>query len=133
MARTLEDFENYVISSEIPSEQAGPSTWVLHDLAWGGAQIVVHVSDPLVVFRVKLAEVPAGLSDSKRAALYGRLLQFNATDMLQGAYALEGSSVVAVEVMQLENLDHNEFLAAIDSLSQAITDHRDELLGLLKD
>lgn len=133
MARTLDDFENYVISSEIPSEQASPNTWVLHDPSWGGAQIVVHVSDPLVVFRVKLAEVPDSLGDSRRAALYGRLLQLNATDMLQGAYALEGAAIVAVEVMQLENLDSNEFRAAIDSLSLAITDHRDELLTLLKD
>jgi hypothetical protein len=133
MARTLEDFENYVISSNIPSEQAGPGTWLLHDDAWGGAQIVVHITEPLVIFRVKLAEVPATLSDAKRAALFQRLLQLNASDMLQGAYALEDQAIVAVEVMQLENLDSNEFQAAIDSLSQAITDHRVELLGLLKD
>ena len=33
--------------------------------------------------------------------------------------------------MQLQNLDENEFVAAIDSLTLAITEHRDEVVALL--
>lgn len=131
MARTHEDIERYVLASHIPSEQVGGGTWVLRDPSWNGAQIVVHHAEPLLIYRVKICEVPAELGIEGQAQLFRRLLELNATDMLQGAFALEGDSVVAVEVMQVENLDQNEFHAAVDSLTQAIVDHREELVGLL--
>lgn len=131
MARSIEDIENYLIACNISYEQATPNTWLVHDPAWGGAQIVVHVNEPLVVFRVKLFEIPPNLADGPKARLFGWLLALNASDMLQGAYALEGKSVVAVEVMQLQNIDQNEFNAAIESLSQAIVNNRTELLDIL--
>ena len=59
------------------------------------------------------------------------MLQLNGTDMVQGAYALEDSVVVVVEVLQSQNLDENEFLAAVDSLTLAIVEHHDELSALL--
>lgn len=131
MARTHEDIERYVLASHIPSEQIASGTWVLRDPSWEGAQIVVHHAEPLLVYRVKVCEVPSSLPIERKARLYHRLLELNATEMLQGAYALEGESVVAVEVMQVENLDQNEFNAAVDSLTLSIVDHRDELSALL--
>jgi len=132
MARSHEDIERYVLSSNHSAEQVSPGTWVLRDPQWGGAQIVVHHADPLVVYRVKLFDVPGTASPSARAAVFAALLRYNSAEMLQGAYALEGDAVVAVEVMQAENLDQNEFDAAIDSLTLAIVDHRDELIALLR-
>jgi hypothetical protein len=130
MARTNDDIERYILSAGIPYDQVGVGTWVLHDPSWHGAQIVVQHTDPLVVYRVKLFDLPhMGAGDE--AQLLRHLLHLNATEMLQGAYALEDNSVVAVEVMQSQSLDENEFLAAIDSLNLAITDHREEVLALL--
>jgi hypothetical protein len=43
--------------------------------------------------------------------------------MLHGAYGIEGEKVVAMATLQTENLDYNEFQAAVDSLSMAISDH----------
>ena len=123
MGRTHDDLERYVFASHIPSEQVADGTWVLRDPSWGGAQIVVHAEAPLVVFRAKLCDVRADLPVVQKLGLYQHLLHLNATEMLQGAYALEGAAVIAVEVMQMENLDQNEFLAAIDSLSLALTSH----------
>lgn len=131
MARNHEDIERYILASNIDYEQPGPGTWLLHDPSWQGAQIVVHHDDPLVIFRVKLIDLPAQLSADKELTLARRLLTLNATDMLQGAYALEGRSVVAVEVMQAENLDQNEFIAAIDTLTLAVEEHRDEFGQLI--
>ncbi|MBM4345210.1 MAG: hypothetical protein FJ100_17710 [Deltaproteobacteria bacterium] len=131
MARTHDDIERYILSSNYGAEQASPGTWVLRDPQWGGAQIVVHHNDPLVVYRVKLFDIPAGLPADRKSALLSRLLELNGTEMLQGAYALEGNAVVAVEVMQAENLDQNEFDAALDSLTLSIVDHRDEFLTML--
>ncbi len=124
MARTLDDIERYILSSRIPSEPVGENTWILRDPVWHGAQIVIHVNDPLVVFRCKVLELSENSTDTQLARLFAHLLQLNASQMLQGAYALEGNSVVAVETMQLANLDENEFIAALDSLSLAIGDHR---------
>lgn len=132
MARSHDDIERYILSSPYASEEVGDGTWVLRDPEWGGAQIVVQHTEPLVVFRAKLLELPA-LSDAKKAALFGLLLSLNATEMLQGAYALEGSALVAVEVMQAESLDENEFLAAMDTLGLALSGHREEILALLAD
>ena len=123
MARTHDDLERYVYASHLPAVQVAAGTWLLRDPAWGGAQIVVHVEAPLVVFRTKLCDLRADLPAAQRLGLYQHLLGLNASAMLQGAYALEGDAVIAVEVMQLENLDQNEFLAAIDSLALALVSH----------
>jgi hypothetical protein len=130
MARNHEDIEGYILASGISHDEAAPGTWVLHDPAWGGAQIIVQHTDPLVVFRCKLFDLPA-LGDAAQAQLFRKMLELNATEMVQGAYALEDAAVVAVEVMQSENLDENEFLAAVDSLTLAIVEHHDALAALL--
>jgi hypothetical protein len=131
MARTHEEIENYVVSCGIDFEEPAHGTWVLRDPQWGGAQIVVQFTEPLVIFRCKLFDLPT-LADRDAARLFRRLLELNATEMVQGAYALEDRSVVAVEVMQAENLDANEFLAAVDSLTLAIVEHHDALRPLLR-
>lgn len=130
-ASTAEKLESYLLATHIPYEQPNPTTWVLHDPSWEGAQIVVQNTEPLVIFRVKLLDIPQDLPTAKAAALYRYLLELNGTDMLQAAYALEGQALVAVEVMQTENLDQNEFLAAIDSLELAIVDHRAAILATI--
>lgn len=131
MATTHEDIERYVFNSGLDADEVAPGTWVLHEEEWGGTQIVVQHTAPLVVFRVKLFDLPGDLGGAASALLFRRLLELNGSEMVQGAYALEGDAVVAVEVMQAESLDENEFLAAVDSLQLAIVEHHDELVGLL--
>ncbi len=131
MATTHEDIERYVFNSGLDADEVAPGTWVLHEEVWGGTQIVVQHTAPLVVFRVKLFDLPGDLGSEASALLFRRLLELNGSEMVQGAYALEGDAVVAVEVMQAESLDENEFLAAVDSLQLAIVEHHDELVGLL--
>ncbi len=130
MARTHEDIESYIIGSGIDFEEVGHGTWILRDPDWGGAQIVIQHTDPLVIFRCKLFEVPE-LGDGQLADLFGMLLTLNASDLVQGAYALEDQSVVVVECLQAENLDENEFLAAIDCITMAIVDHHDQLAAAI--
>jgi hypothetical protein len=130
MAKTHEEIERYIISSDIEFQEVGHGTWVLEEAEWGGTKIVVQHTDPLVIFRCKLFEVPE-CGDSALAELFGTLLALNATDMVQGAYALEAQSVVVVECLQAENLDENEFLAAIDCITLAIVEHHDQLEAML--
>ena len=130
-SHSAEKLESFLLNAGIAHEHIGDGTWLLRDPNWVGAQIVVQNTEPLVIFRVKLMDLPADLSDAKAAKLFRHLLLLNASDMLQGAYALEGNALVAVECMQSENLDQNEFLAAIDSLSLAIMEHRQGVLAKL--
>jgi len=117
--------EGYLIRSGITYEALDEGMWVLHDEFETVDNIVVSLSDPLVMFRVKLMELPEDAD--RQAALFRKLLELNVSEMLSGAYGIDGNDVVALETLQAENLDLNEFQAAIDGLTMAITDHYDEL------
>lgn len=115
---TREQMESYLVRLGMPYDEVGPGMWVIHDDNDGVDNIVVHYAPPVAVFRVKLMDLAGD-----DTALFKRLLELNASEMVSGAYGLENSSVVCVESLQVENLDYNEFQAAIDSLSLAITEH----------
>jgi len=70
-------------------------------------------------------ELPA--SAAVQAALCKKLLELNASSMVSGAYAIENGAVIALETLQSENLDYNEFQAAIDGLTLAVTEHYEQL------
>ena len=57
------------------------------------------------------------------------LLELNATDLVHGAYGLEGDEVILVDALELQDLDYSEFQASLESLSLAVTSHV-QLLGL---
>jgi hypothetical protein len=118
--KTNEDLESYFIDLDIPFESLGEGLWLARS---GAASIVISHTPPVVAFRVRLFEVPA----KNREALYRKLLELNAEDMIHGAYAIEDDSVVLVDALQAENLDLNELQATIDSLTLAVHNHHDLL------
>ena len=115
--------ETYMDRLGLSYETIEDGLWVVND---GDGQLVVHHDAPLVVFRAKLLEAPAQSNE----ALFRRLLELNATEMITAAYGIEGEAVVVVASLQSENLDFNEFEGAIDALSLAMTEHRDEIAAL---
>jgi hypothetical protein len=117
--------EGYLVRSGITYDVLGDGMWVLHDEFDQIDNIVVTLAAPVVLFRVKLMDLPADAS--ARAQLCEKLLELNASAMVAGAYAVENGAVVAVETLQSENLDYNEFQAAVDGLTMAITEHYDAL------
>ena len=119
--------EGYLVRSNIPYDTIGEGMWVVHDEVDQVDNIVITLAPPVVMFRVKLMELPE--NEAERAALCRKLLELNASSMIAGAYAIEGQAVVAVETLQSENLDINEFQAAIDGLTLAITEHYELLRG----
>lgn len=117
--------EGYLIRSGISYDTLGEGMWVVHDDIDHVDNIVVTHSPPLLMFRVKLMDLPR--DEGKHLGLFKMLLELNASEMISGAYAVENGAVVALETLQAENLDLNEFQAAIDGLTLAITDHYEEL------
>ncbi len=122
---TAETMEGYLIRSGIEYDLVDEGLYVLHDDVEGVDNIAIHVMDPVVVFTVRLMDVPEDAE--ARCALYERLLSLNASDLVSGAYAIEAGSVIMTETLQAENLDYNEFQAAVDTLTLAITEHYQEL------
>jgi hypothetical protein len=86
---------------------------------------VVNHTPPVLVFRVKVLDVPD--DDSQHTSLYRRLLELNATDLVHGAYGLEEGDVILTETLELENLDFSEFQATVDSMFMALAGHVEEL------
>jgi hypothetical protein len=124
---TNEQIEAYLIETEMPFEQVNEGLWLINDETDNIENIVVYHSEPVVTFRVKLAEAP----DTGRLELFTRLLQLNAESMVAGAYGLEEESVVIVDTLQSENLDFNEFQASIDAIAMAVREHYEEIRELL--
>lgn len=118
--RTHQDIENFMIQMGLKFELLSEGTWVIHDGEDQIDNIVVRHDPPILLCRVKLVDVPRGIDVTP---LFRTLLELNASEMISGAYGLEGDAVVATDTLQSENLDYNEFQAAIDGLTLCIRDH----------
>jgi hypothetical protein len=107
---------------ELAAEEPREGTWVVRGLD-GLENMVITLAGPVVVFRVKLMEVPR----HHREELFRTLLELNATEMMHGAYGIEGDAVVISDALQLENLDFNEFAATVDDITLAVASHHGRL------
>ena len=116
--KTIEDMESYLLRLNVPYDTIEEGLWIVNDDA-SGANIVIRHDPPVAVFRVKLMPVP----EARKDELFRLMLELNATEMIGGAYGIEGDSIVAIETLQAENLDFNEFQAAVDGLMLAATEH----------
>jgi hypothetical protein len=105
---TRDDIEHYIIQMGYPFESIESNMWVVHNTA----NIVVTYEPPLVVFRMKLMDVPK----ERKEAFFKLLLEINANNMIHGAYGIEGENVVLIDTLQSEHLDLNEFQASLEAL-----------------
>jgi hypothetical protein len=110
---TREDIEHYLIQMGHPHETIADNMWVVRDTA----NIVISYEPPLVIFRSKLMDVPG----KNREAFFRLLLELNASEMIHGAYGIEGDVVALIDTLQSEQLDLNEFQATVDALLLAIS------------
>ena len=115
--KSREDIESYLLKTGLPYEQLGAELWNLKPE--GQENLLISIAGPVVVFRMKVMELPKG----KREPLYEALLGLNTTEMVHGAFGIEGDAVVITDALQLENLDFNEFQAVIDDITMAISKH----------
>jgi hypothetical protein len=114
-----EKTERYLVNLALTYEEVGAGAWLVHDEEKGLENVVVMVSEPLVLIRVKVMELPEG----GREEFYEELLRLNAADLLHGAYALEGSNVILVDTLEGETMDLEEFQASLDSIGLALVQH----------
>jgi hypothetical protein len=118
--KSAEDIESYLLRAGLPYEKVDAGLWLVQ---LGGSRLAVSIAGPVVVFRMKVLEVPrAGRED-----LFRTLLQLNTTEMVHGAFGLEADAVVIVHALELENLDFNELQAVLDDMSMAASKHHPTL------
>jgi len=120
---TREQVEGYLLQAGLDHDEIGDGMWLAG--ASNGPGIVISYSPPLLVFRMKVMDLPA--DEARCAQLYRRLLELNATDLVHAAYALEEGDVILTATMPVENLDFNEFQATIDSFQVALASHLESL------
>jgi len=123
--KSAEDIESYLLQMGITYEAMKPGIWVIQ--IDGQSRLAVSIAGPVVAFRLKVMDLPA----QGREELYRALLELNTTEMVHGAFGLEGDAVVIVDALQLENLDFNEFQAVVDEMSMAIAKHHSNLARYL--
>jgi hypothetical protein len=115
----LSRVESFLIGMEIQYEEVAPNAWLVNDESRGLRQVVITVADPVVVIRTKVMEVPK----ERRLELYETLLRLNASDLLHGAYALDGEDVVLTDTLESETMDKSELQASLDAIGFALAQH----------
>jgi hypothetical protein len=112
--RTSEDIETFLIKAGLAYQVLKPGVWAVQ--TEGSDGLVISVAGPILAFRLRLMDLPV----EGREELYRKLLSWNTTDMVHGAFGLEGDAVVLIHALELENLDFNEVQAVVDDMSMAV-------------
>jgi hypothetical protein len=113
--KTREDIESYLLKMGAVHEDLGGDLWRLHE---GGLEnLMITLADPIVVFRLKIMDVPG----THREALFETLLRLNTTELFHCAFGIEGNAIVLAGALALENLDFNEFQAIIDEIGMVVS------------
>ncbi len=113
--KTREDIESYLLKMGVNHEDLDGDIWRVRD---GGVEnLMVSLAGPIVVFRLKMMDVPA----TRREALFETLLRLNTTELFHCAFGIEGTAVVLTGALELENMDYNEFQAVIEDMGMAVS------------
>ena len=111
--------EQYLIDLKYSYQEVKPNLWLLDDTEHDLEGMAVMYADPLVIIRVQVMNAPR----QKREEFFVKLLELNASDMIHGAYGLEGDKVVIIDTLEYASLDYSEFRATLDAISLALTQH----------
>jgi hypothetical protein len=117
--------DRYLIDSMFSYREIGSNMWLVDDSERGLEGLAIIYSDPLVIFRLAIMDVP----QENRLELFTKLLELNANDVIHGAYALENGKIILIDTLEYDFLDYSEFRATLDAFSLAITQHYPVLSG----
>ena len=124
---TREDLESFLIRLGADFEEVDDGMFLV-STDNGGAPIVVHHSDPVLVVRMKVMDLPA--SSDGLGELYETLLRLNATDVVHGAYGIEEGELILSDTLQLQTLDFEELRASLESVQLAASSHLSRIRDL---
>jgi hypothetical protein len=123
MPRTAEDVETYLLSLNRQFEN-DHGTYVVSSGA-NAPPVAIRVAGPILALRVFIGSLPRDAAH--QAALYRRLLEYNASDLMHASYGISDGQIVLSAALELENLDQNELEAALSDIDMALARHIGEL------
>ena len=95
-------------------------------------------SEPVLLLRLNVMDLPGegDLTDldlpgeGDLTDLYRALLEWNATDMVHGAYGIEEGEIILSDTLELQTLDYEEVQASVESLQYAASSHLGKIKSL---
>ena len=115
--------EGYMLSLSLTYVTVEDGTWLINDDEKGLENVLVIVADPVVIVRVKVMSIPG----QRREEFFEQLLRLNQSDMIHGAYALEGGDVILLNTLVGATLDLEEFQATLDAIGLELAQHYQKL------
>jgi len=111
----------YLIDLMLSYQQVGENLWLLDDEEHGLQGVAVMHTDPLVIIRAEIFDIP----QNNLLELYTKLLELNATDIIHGAYALDNDNkkIVMINTLNYHSMDYEDFRTALESFSLALAEH----------
>jgi hypothetical protein len=124
----MNKIEQYLIDLMYTYRQLEDNLWLLEDPEHNLDGVAVLYSDPLVIVRTQVMDAPR----ERRLEFFTKLLELNARDMVHGAYALEGETVVIIDSLEYDTMDRSELQASLEAVGLAVTQHY-EILKVYRD
>ncbi len=120
---TREDLESFLIRMDMEWEEVEEGMFLLRGDS-AGTPVVVHLTDPVLLLRLKVMDLPEGDGHEE---FYKTLLGFNATDIVHGAYGIEENELILSDTLELATLDFEELQASVESLQYAVSSHLSQI------
>jgi hypothetical protein len=111
--------EQYLIDLMLSYQEADTNVWLIDDEEHALQGVAVALSEPLVILRAVVMDTPK----ENRLELFTKLLELNSSDLVHGAYALEGDKIVLIDTLEYDTMDFTEFRASLDAFSLALIQH----------
>ncbi len=127
MARTERDIEAYLLALGKPHEKVQEGTYLIQ-IGAGAPPVALRITGQVVVLRLLVGQPPP--EGPAQAALFRRLLELNASELMYSAYGLEDGRIVLGAALELDNLDLNELEAVLADIDLAIARHVPKLREL---
>lgn len=124
---TREDLESSFIRMDLEYEEVEDGMYLVRG-RHTGFPTVVHCADALLLIRMKVMDLPE-LGDNA-LGLYRTLLELNATDIVHGAYGIEGTELILSDTLELETLGFHELQASMESMELAASGHMERIRAL---
>ncbi len=114
-----EKIEGYLVRLSLSFQEPSPGTWVVSDTQRGLHNLVIALTDSLVIMRMNVMEVPS----KGREKLFEELLRLNAADLVHGAYGIDGRQIVLIDTLEAEGMGLEEFEGSLDAIGLAVAQH----------
>ena len=119
----LDKIENLLVSLSLTYEKIDNQTWLIDDREKGIENILIILETPIVIIRAQVTGIPP----NNTKTLFEELLRLNQSDLMHGAYALDGNDIILINTLVVQTLDQEELQATLDSISLAIVEHYEKL------